>query len=128
MADDLDEKIARAMADSWHDQIARWYAGAGLPEPRRPPWDSEAHVWATIAAAARAAHEAALKDAGLVIVPRNLPDDVLASVIPFPDHLLAQHPDPDDPWHSSMRAATMADRMVLRQRWIELITASEEHE
>src|SRR6185437_11678244 len=71
MADDLDEKIARAMADSWHDQIARWYAGAGLPEPRRPPWDSEAHVWATIAAAARAAHEAALKDAGLVIVPRE---------------------------------------------------------
>src|SRR6185437_9556293 len=81
-----------------------------------------------VARAAITAHEAALKDAGLVIVPRNLPDDVLASVIPFPDHLLAQHPDPDDPWHSSMRAATMADRMVLRQRWIELITASEEHE
>lgn len=54
----LREVIARAIADGWHDPITRWNALADLPPYRRPPWDSEAHIWRPIADAAIAALEA----------------------------------------------------------------------
>ena|SRR6185437_3640118 len=125
MADDLVERIARAMEPSGFETFDRGYTCQNYIAER-----AFLNAERTVKIARRKARRVveAIRAAGLVIVPRNLPDDVLASVIPFPDHLLAQHPDPADPWHSSMRAATMADRMVLQQRWIDLITALEEHE
>lgn len=54
----LRELMARAIADGWHDPIARWNAAAHLPPHRRPPWDGEMHIWLPIADAALAAIEA----------------------------------------------------------------------
>jgi hypothetical protein len=49
------ERVAKAIADGWHDPIVRWNAAADLPEHKRPPWESEAHIWLPIALAAIAA-------------------------------------------------------------------------
>jgi len=46
------ERVARAIADAWHEPLTRWNKGANLPPHRRSSWDKEEHIWLPIARAA----------------------------------------------------------------------------
>ena len=96
------------------ERVARAIFADMVRGTSRPDWaweetsDTAKETWCRTARAAIAAL-------------REPTDAMLAGVIRFPGHLLAEHPDHDDPWHNQMLAATQADRMALRQRWIDLI-------
>jgi hypothetical protein len=49
---------------------------------------------------------------------------MVEAVAPFPEHLVAEHPDPDDPWHRMMQAATITDQMVARSSFQTMIDAA----
>ena len=51
------------------------------------------------------------------IWPAEPTEEMLNAVCPFPEHLRAEHPDPTDPWHISMWAATKADQMTVRSQY-----------
>lgn len=61
---------------------------------------------------------------GWVAVPRRATPDMLNRVAPFPEHLKAQHPDPEDPWHREMEIATAVDQMVISGKYADLIAAA----
>lgn len=46
------------------------------------------------------------------------------AVVPFPEHLRAEHPDPVDPWHWAMKAATLAEQAAAGNRYSRMIDAA----
>lgn len=46
------------------------------------------------------------------------------AVVPFPEHLRAEHPDPADPWHRRMTAATLAEQAAAGNRYSRMIDAA----
>lgn len=58
------------------------------------------------------------------LVPREPTWDMLAAASPFPEHLRREHPDPDDPWHLKMEAATKTDQLACLSIWRKMIAAA----
>lgn len=53
---------------------------------------------------------------------------MIEAVVPFPEHLRAEHPDPADPWHRRMKAATLAEQATAGNRYSRMIDAALEDE
>jgi hypothetical protein len=53
---------------------------------------------------------------------REPSDEMLAATVPFPDHLVRERNSPD--YEKHMAAATLADRMGVRQDWQDMIDAA----
>ena len=65
-----------------------------------------------------------LLDGTHVAVPREPTEAMLDAACPFPAHLVKAHPDPADPWHQWMRAATKVDQLAAASTYRTLIAAS----
>ena len=61
----------------------------------------------------------------MVLAPKEPTEVMLNAAAPFPEHLRAEHPDPADPWHELMRAATATDQAVARSTYLTMIAARE---
>lgn len=80
------EKIRGAVIEDWCDVIKAWIETPAI----------RAHI---------------LREAW----PAIPTEAMLNAVAPFPEHLRAEHPDPNDPWHNAMQGATLADQAYLQQ-------------
>lgn len=69
-----------------------------------------------------AAALAAIEASGWVLTPAEPTGEQLAAVIPFPEHLRARYPA-EHPWHQQMWAATAAERLAFRQRYMDALAA-----
>lgn len=72
----------------------------------------------------QAAHAAALPP-GFVAVPVEPTEAMLDAVAPFPEHLRHMH-EGDAAWESAMQAATNADKMAVRQNYVDMLAARPE--
>lgn len=70
------------------------------------------------------AHSAAAQPAGWKLVPIEPTREMLEAVAPFPAHLRIEHPDPNDPWHRQMEAATLADQAEAASTYREMLAAA----
>ena len=64
---------------------------------------------------------------GEVAVPMEPTKEMLEAVNPFPEHLRAEHPNPNDAWHNLMEAATLTDQAAARQIYLKMISSSPQH-
>jgi len=81
---------------------------------------------AALAAAAPADAGESRVPAGFKLVPAEPTDAMLEAVAPFPVFLRAEHPDPNDPWHRDMAAATRADQAAAASTYREMLEAAPE--
>ncbi len=60
---------------------------------------------------------------GWKLVPVEPTQAMMEAAAPFPEHLRAEHPNPDDPWHEGMFIATKCDQLAARTTYRAMLAA-----
>lgn len=60
---------------------------------------------------------------GWRLVPVEPTQAMMEAAAPFPEHLRAEHPNPDDPWHEGMFIATKCDQLAARTTYRAMLAA-----
>jgi len=132
--DDRGEKARAALSlpETQGEPVAWMYVWPknNLPYLTRHIYDERLSVEARAARAAVGVKEFPLYAAppsqpaqGWKLVPVEPTQAMMEAAAPFPEHLRAEHPNPDDPWHEGMFIATKCDQLAARTTYRAMLAA-----
>lgn len=97
---------------------------ANFPASLRSPFNACMFKEQCIEQAEKAAAPSSQPAQGWRLVPVEPTQAMMEAAAPFPEHLRAEHPNPDDPWHEGMFIATKCDQLAARTTYRAMLAAA----